>query len=77
MEACDRITWEEYRPMTFVEIWAIRERLGGVSDPNLLRIIFSGRELIDEVSVNSYDLGHQSVLLPVVITPSPDPDPVL
>ena len=63
--------------MTFVEIWAIRERLGGVSDPNLLRIIFSGRELIDEVSVNSYDLGHQSVLLPVVITPSPDPDPVL
>ena len=48
-----------------------------MSDPDLLRIIFSGRELIDEVSVNSYDIGHQSVLLPVVITPSPDPDPVL
>ena len=47
-----------------------------MSDPDLLRIIFSGRELIDEVSVNSYDIGHRSDPV-VVITPSPDPDPVL
>ena len=40
----------------------LAERLGGVTDPGHLRIIFAGRELGDEVSVDSCDLGNQSVL---------------
>ena len=40
----------------------LAERLGGVTDPAHLRIIFAGRELGDEVSVDSCDLGNQSVL---------------
>ena len=59
--------------------WTVRdvkqrlaERLGGVTDPTHLKIIFAGRELSDEVSVDSCDLGNQSVLHAVeVITPSP------
>ena len=40
----------------------LAERLGGVTEPGHLRIIFAGRELGDEVSVDSCDLGNQSVL---------------
>ena len=61
--------------------WTVRdvkvrlaERLGGDSEPGQLRIIFAGRELDDEINVDSCDLGNQSVLHAVeVITPAHPP----
>ena len=38
----------------------VKERLGGLSDPGLLRLIFAWRELSDQVSEVSCDLGHRS-----------------
>ena len=61
-----------------VQGWTVRdvkkrlaERLGGDTDADQLRIIFAGRELSDDISVDSCDLGNQSVLHAVeVITPA-------
>ena len=44
-----------------------------VSSPEQLRIIFAGRELGDEVSVDSCDLGNQSILHAVTVITAESP----